>query len=204
MPVPPTSRVPCSVSSSRQRKWGPPASIQRSPIVSEPLRGTRIAAADRHEASAISAPRLKDFRACRGRKGYSARSPVNAGQHRLPSPWQLHSTRTRRTAIEAGDVRLRLAMKQLGGHVASASEVLHPTRIGSARPTGAMFGGALDAGLKGMVRCAPLGVWCSGQTRCPVKAETAGSNPVIPATASGAPGRSLFATLPSCAHVQAT
>ena len=37
----------------------------------------------------------------------------------------------------------------------------------------------------GMVNSRPLGVWCSGPTRCPVKAETAGSNPVIPAEPPG-------------------
>ena len=36
-----------------------------------------------------------------------------------------------------------------------------------------------------MVNSRPLGVWCSGPTRCPVKAETAGSNPVIPAEPPG-------------------
>src|SRR3990172_6700009 len=37
----------------------------------------------------------------------------------------------------------------------------------------------------GYGRLCPLGVWCSGPTRCPVKAETAGSNPVIPAEPPG-------------------
>ncbi len=50
----------------------------------------------------------------------------------------------------------------------------------------------LDAATLDVVDWSRLGVWCSGPTRCPVKAETAGSNPVIPAEPPGQPRRLMF------------
>ena len=47
-----------------------------------------------------------------------------------------------------------------------------------------------------MVNSPRSGVWCSGLTRCPVKAETEGSNPFIPAKPPGYPGGPVFARGP--------